>query len=301
MKTTENLRHAAEYLPAAVRQSVQRLDTAAASRVQEIRLRAGRPVCLTLSGNSALLAPDGSITRNPAAALIPSQEELMHSLQAVMSYSVHSHQSDLASGFVTIRGGCRVGICGTAVRQGSTIQSVRSISSMSFRIAGEFPGVASSVFQQVGGTGGILAAGAPGSGKTTFLRDYCRLLGDRHRTALVDERGELAAVWHGIPQHDVGLMTDVLDSYPRAQGILTALRVMTPEHIICDELSDAEDVTAVLAAAGSGAQLTASVHAGSFEELSRREVLEPLLRAGVFRYCVMLSGVGQVQSVRRLT
>lgn len=301
MKTTENLRHAAEYLPSGVRQSVQKLDAARSARVQEIRLRAGRPVCLTIAGNSALLAPDGTITRNPAAALVSSQEELMHSFQAVMSYSVHSHQNDIASGFVTIRGGCRVGICGTAVRQGESIQSVRSISGMNFRIAGEYPGAAASVFQQVGGTGGILAAGAPGTGKTTFLRDYCRLLGDRHRTALVDERGELAAVWRGIPQHDVGLMTDVLDGYPRAQGILTALRVMTPEHIVCDELSGQADAAAVIAAAGSGVGLTASVHAGSFEDLAQREVLAPLLKAGVFRYCVMLSGVGQVQSVRRLS
>ena len=299
MDSAENLKTVLEYLPAAVRAALQKLEPARLSGLQEIRLRAGRPVALTMPGCTELLARDG-LTRNPAAALIPSPEDLSHSLQAVLSYSVYSHQHDLAQGYVTIRGGNRVGICGSAVRQGEDVQTVRGVSGMNFRIAGEVRGAASSVFRQLGECGGVLIAGKPGSGKTTFLRDYCRLLGDRYRTALVDERGELAAVYRGVPQHDVGLMTDVLDGYPRGQGIRTALRVLTPEHILCDELSSPEDMASVLDANGSGVQLTASVHAGSFEELRERACLWEVLQAGVFRHCVMLGGVGQVQAVRRI-
>lgn len=301
MNTMEHLKAVADYLPAPVRQSILKLPESVQKRMQEIRLRAGKPVCLTLDGRTVLLAADGALTHSPAAALLPSEEMLAHSFQAVMSYSVHSHQQDIAEGFVTIRGGSRVGICGTAVREGEQVRSVRQISALNFRIAGEFPGCAAAVFRQTGQTGGILIAGAPGTGKTTFLRDLCRLLGEKSRTALVDERGEVAAVFRSVPQHDVGLMTDVLDGYPRAQGILTALRVLTPEHIVCDELTRPEDVEAVLSAAGCGVQMTASVHAGSFAELQSRSLMQPLWERGVFRYCVMLSGVGQVQSVRRLT
>ncbi|MBQ4465679.1 MAG: Flp pilus assembly complex ATPase component TadA [Oscillospiraceae bacterium] len=301
MNTREHLQNIVEYLPAQVRRSIGLLPEESRSRIQEIRLRAGKPVCLTSAGKPELLAPDGRTTRNPAAALIPSPEDIAHSFQAVMSYSVHSHQQDLAEGFVTIRGGCRVGLCGSAVRQGDAIQTVKSISALNFRIPGEFFGCAASVFRQTGQAGGLLIAGAPASGKTTFLRDLCRLLGDRFRTALVDERGEIAAVYRGIPQHDVGLMTDVLDGYPRAEGILTALRVMNPDHILCDELSRPEDVEAVRSALGCGVQISASVHAGSFTQLQSRRLLQPLLEAGAFRYCVMLTGVGQVQSVRKLS
>ena len=299
MDSAENLKTVLAYLPSAVRTSLHGMEPARLSGLQEIRLRAGRPAALTIMGRTELLAGDG-FTRNPAAALVPSAEELSHSLQAVLSYSVYSHQHDLAQGYVTIRGGNRVGICGSAVRQGEDVQTVRNVSGLNFRIAGEVQGVAASVFRQLGEHGGILIAGAPGSGKTTFLRDYCRLLGDRYRTALVDERGELAAVYRGIPQHDVGKMTDVLDGYPRVQGIRTALRVLTPEHIICDELSSPEDMAAILDANGCGVQLTASVHAGSFAELQSRERLREVLQAGVFRHCVLLGGVGQVQSVRRI-
>lgn len=301
MNTQETLRLVSDYLPAPVRESIRKLDDRTKRQVQEIRLRAARPVSITAAGQTAWLTPGGALTQSPAAAIVPTQEALTQSLQAVMSYSLHSHQEDLAAGFVTIRGGCRVGLCGTAVREGEQIRSVKQVGSLNFRIAGEFPGTASSVFRQLGGMGGILVAGAPGTGKTTFLRDLCRLFGDRHRTALIDERGEIAASYRGVPQHDVGLMTDVLDGYPRAEGILTALRVLNPEQILCDELSSPEDVSAVLTAAGCGAQLTASVHAGSPEELERREILAPLLHSGAFRYCVMLSGVGRVCTVRRIS
>ncbi|MCR5717578.1 MAG: hypothetical protein K6F80_00900 [Oscillospiraceae bacterium] len=300
MQTTENLRYVSEYLPTAVRQALNRLPEDISRNLQEIRLRADRPVCLTTGGQDRMLSASGTVTQEPKAALHTPPEMLLQCFQAVVSYSVHSHEQDVAEGFVTLRGGCRVGVCGTAVRTGREIRSIKRIGGLNFRIAGEQIGTAETAFRQTGHTGGILVAGSPGSGKTTFLRDYCRLLGNSSRTALIDERGEIAAVYHGVPQHDIGVMTDVLDGYPRAAGILTALRVLNPVQILCDELLTAEDSAAVLEAVGCGVQITASAHAGSFEELHRREILAPLLKANVFRYCVMLVGVGQVQSVRRL-
>ena len=92
----------------------------------------------------------------------------------------------------------------------------------------------------------------------------------------------------------------MLDGYPRAGGILTALRVLSPVQIVCDELLSREDADAVLAAGGCGVQVSASVHAGSMAEIEKRSVLTPLLEAGVFRYAVFLEGT-RVQSVRRLS
>ena len=299
MKAPETLALAAEYLPPAVRRAVLALPEHTRAGIQEIRLRAGSSVTLTAGGADRFLSA-GGLTDDPSAVLIPSAEETARSLQAVLSYSVHSHRQELAEGYVTIRGGCRVGFCGTAVRDGEAVQSLKYVSALNFRIASEQRGCADAVFRQTGQAGGLLVAGRPGAGKTTFLRDLCRLLGERSRTALIDERGELAAVSHGIPGHDTGRMTDVLDGYPRAAGILTALRVMSPAQIVCDELLTRADADAVLAAAGCGVQVSASAHAGSMAELEKRSVLAPLLEAGVFRYAVFLDGT-RVQSVRRLS
>lgn len=299
MKASDNLKAVLEYLPQNVRRSLQSLPENRLARIQEIRLRSNRPVGIAEGGREQFLTKDGALTVQPVNGLIVSQEEIARSFQAVVSYSVYSHEQDVAEGFVTIRGGCRVGICGTAVRQSDRVQNVRNVSGLNFRIAGEFPGVAASVWRQIGQAGSILVAGPVGSGKTTFLRDLSRIIGNVCRTALVDERGELAAVMRGIPQNDVGIMTDVLDGYPRAAGILTALRVLSPDYIICDEISTIDDAEAILRANGCGVQFAATAHAGSVEELHRRNVLQPLLEADVFRYCVLLNG-GKVQALRRL-
>lgn len=299
MKASDNLRAVLEYLPQTVRRSLQNLPESRLSRIQEIRLRSNRPVGIAEGGREQFLTANGTLTQQPTSGMTVSQEEIARSFQAVVSYSVYSHEQDVAEGFVTIRGGCRVGICGTAVRQMDRVQNLRSISGLNFRIAGEYPGTAASVWRQIGQAGSILVAGPVGSGKTTFLRDLSRIIGNMYRTALVDERGELAAVLRGVPQNDVGVMTDVLDGYPRAAGILTALRVLSPDYIICDEISTIDDAEAILRANGCGVRFAATAHAGRFEELRRRNVLQPLLEAEVFRYCVLLEN-GKVQTIRSL-
>lgn len=300
MKALDNLKSTLEYLPAAVRRSLQRIPDSRLARVQEIRLRSSRPVGIAESGREQFLTANGTLTLQPEAALTVSADDIARSFQAVVSYSVYSHEQDTAEGYVTIRGGCRVGICGSAVRQGGRVQSVRNISGLNFRIAGEYLGTAASVMRQVGQGSSLLVAGEVGSGKTTFLRDICRMLGNSYRTALIDERGELAAVLRGVPQNDVGLMTDVLDGYPRAAGIRTALRVLTPDYIVCDEIGTLEDAEAILQASGCGVRFAASAHAGSIDDLKHRTVLQPLLEADVFRYAVLLGGNGRVQTLRRL-
>ena len=300
MKAIDNLRTTLEYLPAAVRRSLQRMPDNRLARIQEIRLRSGRPVAVSECGREQFLTPDGTYTAQPECALTAAADDIARSYQAVVSYSVYSHEQDTAEGYVTIRGGCRVGLCGSAVRQNGRLQSVRNISGLNFRIAGEYPGTAASVWRQIGQGSSILIAGAVGSGKTTFLRDVCRMLGNTCRTSLIDERGEIAAVLRGVPQNDVGLMTDVLDGYPRAAGILTALRVLTPDYIVCDEISTIDDADAILQASGCGVHFAATVHAGSVEELRRRTVMQALFDADVFRYCVLLGGNGKVLTIRRL-
>lgn len=300
MQAAENLKTVLEYLPQTIRRSICALPTDL-RMIQEIRLRSGRPVGISIQGREKFLTAQGTLTDEPERAMTISTEDIARTFQAVCSYSLYSHERDLAEGFVTIRGGCRVGICGTYVRQGDSPATLRHISSLNFRIAGEFTGCAEQVWQQIGGENvSILVAGPVGSGKTTFLRDLCRLIGMRYRTAVIDERGELAAMHRGSAQHDVGVRTDVLDGCVRDAGILTALRVLTPEYIICDEISTQQDVNAVMQAAGCGVNFAASCHAGTAEDIYRRPVLRPLMEAGIFRYCILLGEAGSVRTVRRL-
>ena len=288
MQARENLQAILEYLPMRVRKNLQEMPEQKLCQIQEIRLRCCRPAGIVTNGQEQAIKPECIIT----------PEEIMKSFQAVCSYSVYSYEQELAEGYITIKGGCRVGICGTAVRNNKKIQCLKYISSLNFRIAGEWTGIAENLWRQT--TGSILLTGTVASGKTTYLRDLCRLIGNRHRTALIDERGELASMQKGKPLHDVGFMTDVLDGYPRDAGILTALRVLNPEYIICDEISTQEDVEALLQASGCGIKLIASCHAGSLEELRSRIVIKPLLEKQIFQYCVFLKN-RNLETIRRLT
>ncbi len=301
MQAIENLKTVLEYLPQSIRRNLLKLSPGIRQQIQEIRLRSARPVGICISGQERFLTDTGTITDMPEHALLMSAEEIARTFQAVCSYSLYSHERDLSEGFITIRGGCRVGICGTAAVQNDAPMSLRHISGLNFRIAGEYKGIAEQVWQQIGTDPvSVLVAGPVGSGKTTFLRDLCRIIGTKYRTSLVDERGELAAMHRGDPQHDIGLRTDVLDGYPRSAGILTALRVLTPQYIICDEISTEKDVQAVLQASCCGVSFAASCHAAEAEDLYRRPVLRPLMESGVFRYCILLEHAGSIRSVRRL-
>ncbi len=301
MQTVSYLNQVLEYLPQSVQQAVRFLPDAQRSKLQEVRLRSNRAVSVACDGDHFFLTKQGQLAASPEDGIIIGTEAIAKSFQAVCSYSVYSHEQDLAEGYITIRGGCRVGICGTASLQKDGRISMRCISSMNFRIAASYPGTAEKVWSQVGEKPtGILIAGPVGSGKTTFLRDLCRLMGNSFCTALVDERGELAAMQRGIPAHDVGMQTDILDGYPRAAGILTALRVLSPQMIVCDEISTDADTDAILQAYGCGVHFAATCHAGEQEDVFRRPVLSPLLKNGVFRYCVLLGKSGTVRSIRRL-
>ncbi len=110
-----------------------------------------------------------------------------------------------------------------------------------------------------------------------LLSDECGL-----RTAIADERGEVAALWHGAPQMDVGRRTDVLDGIPKAEGLLMLLRSMTPQVLAADEVTDPADVSALSAASNCGVSLLATAHGGSLEELKRRSVSRTLLEEHIF-------------------
>ena len=287
-----------DYLPESVRRCLRNLPESVTDEIQEIRLRSGRPVMISRRGKELFLTPSGLTEKNQNPIFMTS-EDIARTFQAVMSHSVYSHEQDIAEGFVTIRGGCRVGICGSAVRKGNSVQSLRNVNGLNFRIAKEFQGIASGIWRQAENQS-ILIAGIVGSGKTTFLRDLCRIVGDNLKTSLIDERGEIASVVRGIPQYDVGIMTDILDGYPRKDGILTALRVLTPAYIVCDEISTEEDVNAILQAHGCGVKFIASVHAGNSDDIRKRLVIQPLFQANVFQYCVYLNREQAIQRVQRL-
>lgn len=283
-------------LPGRLRTAAMALTLHRKAETEEIRLRIGRQVFLTLPGGEEPL-PRTMVTRS----------DLEQVLDRATEYSRYAAAETIRRGYVTAAGGFRVGLCGTALPGEGGNEGLRDVSSLAIRIPRVREGAALPVLPELleeGRPVSTLLLSPPGGGKTTLLRDLVRLLSQGTevcapcRVALVDERGELAAVHRGRPQLEVGCHTDVMDGCPKHLAVPMLLRAMTPQVIALDEVALPADVEAVCAAAGCGAALLATVHAPSLEELRSRPVGRALLECGVFRRAVRIEGQGNTRQCR---
>jgi stage III sporulation protein AA len=252
-------------LPQWMRQEVDRLGK---DILQELRLRVNAPPELVLCGKVIWIA--GRIT----------QEDLQVCLQSASRYSPWA-ATTVASGYITAKGGHRIGLCGEALIKNGSFAGLRTVSSLCIRIARDFPGISRELEQLSGST---LILGAPGWGKTTLLRDLIRKKSEKGiHISVLDEREELFPP--GISQ---GERTEVLRGCPKPQGVDMLLRVMQPDTIAMDEITATEDCVALVQAAWCGVELLATAHAASLEDFLHREVYAPLVKAHLFDNIVIL-------------
>lgn len=243
------------------------------SDMTEIRLRREQPLVLMKNSEMFFVTYDGEIIRQLDNSCIKISSVEMDSIfYAFCRNSVHSFQEEICNGFITLEGGHRVGICGTAVYNNGKISNIKNISSMNLRLSREIIGAGENIYNRVFSSSlkNLLVAGEPSSGKTTVLRDLCRLLGNKHKLSVIDERSEIADCFGGVPQNNVGLNTDVFDGYPKVKGLETAVRVMSPEMIVFDEVGSSEEFDFIRYAMTCGVKICASVHSSSIEDIKMK-------------------------------
>lgn len=271
---------AVSVLPVRLRKAALDLTEAQKDRAEEIRLRVGRPL--------SVLLPEGEY----AADVTVESEDLETLCDLAAEFSRYAAAETLRDGYLPVRGGCRVGLCGTAVMKDGSNTNLKCFSSAVIRIARERQGIADDLFPQlfVGERfANTLVLSPPGGGKTTLLRELVRKLSCAGtRVALLDERGEVAVMYRGEPQMDVGPYTDVLDACPKAIGIPMVLRAMNPQIIAVDEITVREDLKAMSLAAGCGVGLLATIHAAGVAELLEKPLYRQLIEDRGFRLAVRI-------------
>lgn len=235
--------------------------------LRELRLRRGRGPMLVFDGRTWELP--GLVT----------QEDLRFALNAASQYSPWAAET-MAKGYLTLRGGHRMGLCGETVVKGGCVTGFRTVTSLCIRVARDLK---QEVEADSETWGSILILGAPGWGKTTLLRSLARKLSERHQVAVVDERQELFPA--GFSR---GRGLDVLSGCGKAFGLDLVLRTMSPQYIALDEITAQEDAQALTQAAGCGVKLLATAHASGREDLGRRPCYRRLLEEGIFDTLLIL-------------
>ncbi|GHU60652.1 stage III sporulation protein AA [Clostridia bacterium] len=299
--TTDQCRFesAASLLPANLRGAVFKLTAARKRLTEEFRLRAGRPFTLVFPEGERSISSSGILS--DVDPIIIEQGDITAALETATRGSVHSALENIRMGYVSLKDGHRLGICGTAVCRDGGIVTIKHPSSVSIRIARQIIGVSDRVFAQLLRSGGFentLIVSPPGCGKTTLLRDMVRRLSlgssslslKGARVALADERGEVAAQHEGLCQLDVGPRTDVLDNCPKSSAVMLLLRAMSPEVIAVDEITAPEDVRALKNAVGCGARLLATIHGDGLADLSALPIYGDI--SEIFRWIVTISKKG---------
>ncbi|MBE6886031.1 MAG: stage III sporulation protein AA [Ruminococcaceae bacterium] len=301
-------RDAASGLCESVRERLYRLPGEIRQTAQEIRLRSGAPLSVVCGKRIWFLGRDGYPQAVPGKGLyLCSGKEIEESVRILCEYSVHSHTEEIRKGYLTLRGGHRAGICGTAVIAENKILSLRQISSINLRVAREVKGAADEIFLRAfeKEPSSALIFGPPGSGKTTLLRDLVRQLSSGTffaplKVALIDERGEIGASCNGLPQNDIGPATDLLNGYPKGDGISIALRTLSPDFIVCDEIGSLEESERLIEGLFGGASFICTAHAYGKEALFARPQLRRLIECGVFQWGIELADAGSPGKIRHL-
>ena len=228
-----------------------------------------------------------------------SGQDISEIFKKFCNYSVYSFQDQLKNGFVTFFGGHRVGIASSAVMENGKITGIKEISSLNLRIAKEFKNCSKNIYEIIKESSkGALIVGPPLSGKTTILRDLARLFSSESKVTIVDERFEIAACNEGKAQLDVG-SSDVLSGFPKSEGILRAVRCLSPNVIICDEIGTLKETKAINEALNSGVKVIASIHASSEKEILKKSQILWLLYSGAFEKIIILSNVsiGNIEKI----
>lgn len=280
--------------------------------IEEIRLRTGMPLNVYLKGGNYFVSLDGELSKNVEKALLVKPDYIHKTFQLISNYSIYAFQEEIKNGFITLKGGHRVGIGGKVLYGSGGIETIRNISSLNIRIAREKIGISNNIIQYIidynTSIYNTLIISPPQCGKTTLLRDIIRLLsngvpilnGKGFKIGVIDERSELSGMYNGEPQHSIGIRTDVLDGCNKKDGTTMLIRAMSPDIIAMDEIGSISDVEAIHESLKAGIKIIATVHGSDLNDLLSKKSLKVLIEERVFERYIFLDnsmGVGTVKEI----
>lgn len=276
------------------------------AKINEIRLRNGRYLTVSVLANEFYITEKGKMSDNSCNAVLITAEDIDYTYKTALRNTIYSFKREISQGYIITEGGNRVGFCGTAVLdEFGKNETLKNISSVSIRIAREAIGSSNELIDKLHlneQLKNVLILGPPSSGKTTLLRDLCRQIGNEKRISLIDDKNEISASFKAASQNDIGNFTDVFDSYSKYYGILSAVKIMSPQLIICDEIGTKDDLEALDYAINSGVNIIATMHSNDIDDAYKKPYMKNLFSRNAFDYIVVLGtneSLGKIVTIRK--
>lgn len=285
----EKLKHILKYFPDKIEKKIAEEILDKMDSLEEIRLRIQRPIILKFNNCEKIIK------------YTVTTEEVLSCLQMVCENSIYTYQNQISEGFITIKGGHRVGISGSCVIDAGKVININYIYSLNFRVAKQILGSSNKLLKHVinieeNNVYNTLIIAPPGVGKTTVLRDLVRQIASGIKeikfkainVGIVDERGEIAALYKGMPQNDIGVKTDVIENVHKSIGMRMLIRSMAPRVIVADEIGNKDDIEAIHYAVCSGCKGIFTAHGATLEDILLNPVLKNLMNAHIFEKLIFL-------------
>ncbi len=269
------------------------LDGSCFKDVEEIRIRLNKNIIIKSKNNKEYIVKYNNIPYTPTSL------DINQTIEIMSDYSIYSFEQEIRNGFITLKGGFRVGLTGKVItaidkNNNSYIKTIKNISSINIRVAREVKGVAQNLVDNIfkNNVKNTMIISPPNCGKTTLLRDLIRIISDRgYNVGVVDERSEIASCYNGFASLDVGLRTDVLDRCSKPEGMIMLLRSMSPDVIAVDEIGGIKDIEALEKVSNSGVKIICSIHAKNIDELRGKRDMGYILDKKIFERFVVLNRV----------
>lgn len=255
--------------------------------LEEIRIRNNLPIILNLGQEEKIID------------YIVAPTEIEYILQRICENSIYSYQNQIINGYITLKGGNRVGIVGTAVLKEGKVTNFNYISSLNFRVSRQIIGCSNKIMEEIinkeeNTIYNTLIISSPGKGKTTLLRDIVRNISNGTEeinglnVTVIDERGEISATYKGCMQNDLGIRTDVINDIPKHIGMRMAIRSMAPKVIVADEIGSKEDANSIKYALCCGVKGIFTAHGQNIEEITNNPELNDLIKSKIFEKIIRI-------------
>ncbi len=295
----ENFKYVVSFTSPRIQMYLNKISENVVTNIQEIRLRANRPVVIVTHSGCSFLTNCGKLSYILSSNCVYiNDNEISDSLNKMCGYSFHSHYEDILNGYVTLANGARVGLSGTAVFEKEFVKGIKDIDGLNIRIPRLAKGVSEEIFKNIfkDGVSNLIIVGSPSSGKTTMLKDLTYQLssgrlGKYYKICVVDERKEIAYSKKDIEL--IGPNTDILFGFPKAKGISMAVRTLSPDVIICDEVGSSNEAKAIIDSLNSGVSFILTIHSKDIKELKRKVIYNSLTETCAFNNTVFLKSCNE--------